>query len=112
MLSKMRLALALLLAGCATQVPAELVQVNREVNQRATCSNYAKWDFRVLRAGDKGNCAAFAFTKYVELRRRGIPATVEQCMLPDGQSHAYTKGGEWALDNRHQWPVPVSSVCK
>lgn len=86
--------------------------MNREVNQRAVYSYYAKLDFRVLRAGDKRNCSAIAFTKYVELTHLGILAEVVGCVLPDGTGHAYTKAGDWALGNRYEWPVPVAEACR
>lgn len=74
----MRFILVLLLSGCATRAPAELVRINASVNQRTT-----KQDWRYLREGDAGNCARFAYTKHIELRA-GLPLEIRLCVLTSG----------------------------
>lgn len=103
------LALAILATGCAT-VPPELEQVHTAVNQRARYRFYEARDFRYLKAGDTGNCAAFAESYRQDLAARGIRAEVKVCVLKSGQGHAYTVAKGFALDNRFRWVTTEDQV--
>ena len=100
---------ALIATGCAT-VPPELEQVHTAVNQRAHYKHYAARDFRYLKAGDSGNCAAYATSYKQDLEARGIPAEVKLCVLKSGEGHAYTVAEGYALDNRFRWVTTEDQV--
>lgn len=99
---------ALALVGCAE--PSTLQAVNMAVNDSHPYKHYAKHDYRELREGEPGNCAAIAFTKKAHLERLGIKSTMMVCKLDSGEGHAFllTDGG--ALDNRFNQVVPLREV--
>jgi len=110
----LRLLPLLLLAGCA-HAPAELERIHQEVGERITYQHYAAKDFRWIRKGQTatGNCAVFATTYRMEAAVARYDAKVVTCRLPDGTGHAYTRVGEWVLDNRHGWVIPITEQeCK
>lgn len=84
------LLLLLPLAACAS-APEQLVAVNDHVNSTRPYQHYYGKDYRYLKEGEAGNCAARAYTKMVDLQTKGIPAHTEQCYrASDLQPHAYT----------------------
>ncbi|CAB4136981.1 hypothetical protein UFOVP315_25 [uncultured Caudovirales phage] len=100
------------LAGCAAMpsAPPQLVQIHRDVNARITYQNYTKKDWRIIPAGTTatGNCAVYAMTYKWELLRAGYKPEVILCHTWDGIGHAYTRAGQWALDNRFKQPIPIT----
>ncbi|MDP3078674.1 hypothetical protein [Bradyrhizobium sp.] len=108
----MRLILAaLLLAGPVfADPPAALVRINREVNDRAFYEFYEAKDFRYLKEGDSGNCAAFTWTKFVELVKAGEKPVIRSCTLKSGVGHAFVEVDGWVGDNRWDEPVPIADV--
>jgi predicted transglutaminase-like cysteine proteinase len=89
---KLLLAFSLL----TTPVMADVIDdVNREVNHSVSYSFYEKSDWRVLKPGQSGNCAAFAYTKYIKLAEANIPSNIYACTLRSGTVHAFT-----VADNR------------
>lgn len=69
----------LVLSTCAG--PSVIETINVDVNHNHAYSHYAKADFRELKPGAPGNCAAIAFTKKAELARHGISALMMTCRL-------------------------------
>lgn len=101
---------AITLSGCA-HAPTLHEEAKRAVDSRARYSYHRGWDSRVLQAGDKGNCAAFAFSYQAELAKHGITSFVRGCRLPDGQGHAVTVTVDgYVLDVRERWVVPVAQA--
>lgn len=77
----------------------------REQNHSHSYSNYAARDFRELKPGEPGNCAAIAETKRIELARHRVQATMMTCRLRDGQGHAFLFLNDGrVLDNRLDEP--------
>ncbi|MBY2983103.1 hypothetical protein [Rhizobium leguminosarum] len=65
----------------------------------------------MLHAGDKANCAAFAYSYQAEAMKHGGPVTVRGCKLTDGQDHAFAVIADgWALDVHQRSVVSVSEV--
>ncbi|OAE37654.1 hypothetical protein A7J57_08735 [Agrobacterium tumefaciens] len=88
-----------------------LEQAKAAVDARGQYSYYTGWDKRILQSGDKGNCAAFAFSYQAELAKQGIPSLVRGCHLPDGQGHAVTVTADgWVLDVRERWVLAVGEA--
>ena len=105
---------ALLLVGCAS-APAKLEAIKQEVDSRITYKHYVKQDFRWVRKGQKaiGNCAVFTATYRMEAALAWYDAEVVVCQLPSGEGHTYAKVGDFALDNRYKWVIPMSQQeCK
>ena len=108
------LAVALVLGGCAHhEAPDDIFYINHKVNSTRVYEYYHKKDWRYLNAGQAGNCAAFSFTKYVELVKIGKQPKINVCRLKDGDGHAYVMVDGWALDNRFKTPVRENEIgCK
>jgi predicted transglutaminase-like cysteine proteinase len=105
---------ALVLTGCA-QPPADLVAIHQAVGERITYKHYAKKDWRIIGPGTRaeGNCAVYAMTYKWELLRAGYKPEVILCRTWQGEGHAYTRVGEWALDNRFNGPIEINQQdCK
>lgn len=93
----------LALIGCA---PQQLVAINDAVNERVTYKHYYAKDYRYLKSGDSGNCAAIAYTKTVDTLKAGISAKTEVCYrASDNEPHAYTvaelMGRKWVMDGQY-----------
>jgi predicted transglutaminase-like cysteine proteinase len=80
------------------------------VNHEHEYIQYAKRDFRELKPGKGGNCAAIAYTKKLELERYGISATVMLCRLQDGQGHTFLVTNAGVLDCRFDQVVSCAEV--
>lgn len=94
----------LLLPALSWAEPNLLQTINSSVNTSTTYRFYKKADLRYLNPGDSGNCAAIAYTKFVELAKRDIPASLYVCHVGRFEKtlHMFTVSGGWALDNRHR----------
>lgn len=79
----------------------DLRALNAQVNQGVVYLNYAGWDLRDVGAGDYGNCAAIAYTKWKRLEERGYGDTafIRTCRIWTGEAHAFVVAGGWVLDN-------------
>lgn len=69
-----------------------------------------KDDARYLQPGEAGDCTDIAYTKHVELRKRGIDSTMMACRLKDGQGHAFLLTDEGVLDNRFDRIIRYSEI--
>jgi hypothetical protein len=72
--------------------------------------SYAKRDFRELKPGEGGNCAAIAETKRLDLSRHGSSSTMMTCRLKDGQGHAFLVADAGVLDNRFDRFISYAEV--
>ena len=95
------LIICILLTGCASDIE----RINSEVNATRPYKTYYARDYRYLKPGEHGNCAAITETKRVELSRIGISSQVIECKLKDGPYHALLKTPEGYADNRHNFLV-------
>ena len=106
---KLLLALAALsLTACAE--PTVIERINIEVNHTRTYQHYAAKDYRYLKPGEGGNCAAFAETKRLELAKVGISSRIMACTLRDGVGHAFVLTDAGVLDNRFDEVVRFGDV--
>lgn len=97
-------------AVLACSAPSTIEGINTAVNDNHPYQNYAKRDYRELKPGEPGNCAAIAYTKKAHLAREGISSTMVVCRLKTGEGHAFLLTDEGALDNRFNRVVPLSEV--
>lgn len=106
--------------GCkalASGAPAELVEVNREVNRQITYRAEADPTRDVVQFGPKfGDCEDYAVTKRLRLIVRGWPkrdlAVRRVVVARTGECHAVLvatdpTGTRWMLDNRTAWVETV-----
>jgi predicted transglutaminase-like cysteine proteinase len=98
----------MVLSACSTPSLAE--RINWDVNHDHPYSHYAARDYRELKPGEPGNCAAIAYTKKVEPERKGISATMMTCRLKTGEGHAFLFTREGVLDNRYDTPIRYADV--
>jgi predicted transglutaminase-like cysteine proteinase len=99
---------AFALASCSE--PSVYEQVNWTVNHDHPYRHYAARDFRELKPGEPGNCAAIAYTKKIALERAGIRSTVMACRLTSGEGHAFLITKEGVLDNRFNQVVGLGDI--
>lgn len=92
--------LCLPLTAAAAEVD-DLAALNAKVNHGITYLNYAGWDFRDVAAGDYGNCAAIAYTKWKRLEEDGYGdrAGLRTCKIWTGEAHAFVVVDGYVLDN-------------
>lgn len=102
--------LALLLGGCGKQPPAVLDEVNRRVNATTVYKHYYGRDWRRLKPGESGNCAAISYTKWLELKERGVESEIKICRLTSGEGHAFVVSDGWVLDNRRLLAFPETEM--
>jgi hypothetical protein len=55
-------------------------------------------DYRYVVEG--GNCALFAFRKFIDLITEGYRPKLQACVLELGEGHAFVTVDGWVLDNR------------
>lgn len=58
------------------------------VDQRITYREYYKRDWLYVAEKGEGNCAVFAYSYDVELKKAGYEPGLPLCMLPDEVPHA------------------------
>lgn len=90
--------------------PSVYEQVNWSVNHDHPYRHYAARDFRELKPGEPGNCAAIAYTKKLKLARHGTRASVTVCALQDGEGHAFLVTDPRVLDNRFDRVISLAKV--
>jgi predicted transglutaminase-like cysteine proteinase len=91
-------------AGHALTVPEIIIMqaINNRYNYGLRYREYHDWDFRRVNIGDTGNCAVFAYNKWLALQEAGFGdrAKIKVCTLHDGQRHAFVVVDRvWRLDN-------------
>jgi predicted transglutaminase-like cysteine proteinase len=84
--------------------------VNIEVNHRIEYRHYAGRDYRYVRDQGQGNCATYAFTKWVELAKAGVPAKIQECVLKTGGGHAFLVVEDRVLDNQYDYLLSLDEV--
>lgn len=106
------LAAAVLLTGCAQTQADIIADINWEVNHTRPYKYYIRKldDARYLVPGEAGNCTDIAYTKKVELEKRGISSTVMACWLKNGQGHAFLMVPGGVLDNRKTRVITYAEV--
>jgi len=108
------------LTGCASltsmqSAPPELEAIHQATRARITYQNYAKKDWRYIPKDQKasGNCAVYTLTNFTDAAKAGYSPQIRLCRTSRGVAHAYTQVGDWALDNRFRWVIPMSQQdCK
>lgn len=105
------LVLIVMLSGCA-QAPKELQDIHSATLARVPYKHYTGGFAYVPRNKvEAGNCAKQSWTNYVDAKAAGYQPEIVLChVVSTGEGHAYTRVGEWALDGRFPWVMPVSEV--
>jgi hypothetical protein len=91
----------------------KLNRMNAEINARATYRYYEAKDFRYLKPGiqgQEGNCAAFAWTKLLDLNRAGYSPVLRECTLTTGEPHVFIEVNRMVLLNQRDELIPLDEM--